>query len=311
MTELDKKLQALREKVARKQKLENAKAALYEQRGALREKVEALDAIRIKEQADVDKLENRSLANFFYNVIGKMDEQLDREREEAYAAAVKYDAALRELEDVQYDLESCLREYAALAGVEAEYLKALQDKTAMLKAAGGAEAEEILHQEQMITVWKSRKKEIYEAKVAGSQALNAAQAALQSVKKASGYATWDLLGGGLLADMAKYDALDRAQGEIEHLQRMLRRFHTELTDVSINAGIAVNVEGFTRTADYIFDGLFVDWMVSDQIGQSKEQVTQVVSQIERALSQLETRETEAECAIRDARHKIDQLVLKN
>ena len=103
-------LQELQEKVARKQKLEHTKQALYDQRAALRRRVEELDALRIKEQADVDKLENRSLANFFYNVIGKMDEQLDKEREEAYAAAVKYDAALRELEDVQADLESCLQE---------------------------------------------------------------------------------------------------------------------------------------------------------------------------------------------------------
>lgn len=304
-------LQELQEKVARKQKLEHTKQALYDQRAALRQRVEELDALRIKEQADVDKLENRSLANFFYNVIGKMDEQLDKEREEAYAAAVKYDAAVRELEDVQHDLESCLKEYTALSGVEREYLKALQTKTEALKSAGGAVGEEILRQEQHIAVWTGRKKEIDEAIAAGTQALNAAKAALQSVKKAGGYATWDMIGGGLLADMAKYDALDRAQGEIEHLQRMLRRFHTELTDVSIDSNITVNISGFTRTADYIFDGLFVDWMVSDQISQSRSQVEQVIQMIESALSQLERQQNTAEQTIREARHKIDELTLKN
>ena len=303
-------LQELQEKVARKQKLEHTKQALYDQRAALRRRVEELDALRIKEQADVDKLENRSLANFFYNVIGKMDEQLDKEREEAYAAAVKYDAALRELEDVQADLEACTREYASLSGVEREYLKAMEEKAAALKAAGGAAGEEILKQEQHIAAWQNRKKEIFEAIAAGSQARNAAQAALNSVKKASSFATWDLLGGGLLADMAKYDALDRAQGEIEHLQRMLRRFHTELTDVSIDSNISVNVTGFTQTADIIFDGLFMDWMVSSRISQSKAQVEQVIQMIESALSQLERQQAAADNAIREARHAIDRLVLQ-
>lgn len=303
-------LQELQEKVARKQKLEHTKQALYDQRAALRRRVEELDALRIKEQADVDKLENRSLANFFYNVIGKMDEQLDKEREEAYAAAVKYDAALRELEDVQADLESCLQEYAALSGVEREYLKAMEEKAAALKAAGGTAGEEILKQEQLIAAWQSRKKEIFEAISAGSHARNAAEAALSSVNKASSFATWDLLGGGLLADMAKYDALDRAQGEIEHLQRTLRRFHTELTDVSINANINVNVDGFTRAADYIFDGLFMDWSVSSRIDEAKSQVQQALSGIESALTQLERQHAAADNAIREARHTIDRLVLQ-
>jgi len=303
-------LQELQEKVARKQQLERRKEELYAQRGELRRRVEELDAIRIREQADVDKLENRSLSNFFYNVIGKMDELLDKEREEAYAAAVKYDVALRELEDVQADLEACTREYAALYGVEREYLKAMEEKAAALKAAGGAAGEEILKQEQHIAAWQNRKKEIFEAIAAGSQALNAAKGALSSVKKAGSFATWDMLGGGLLADMAKYDALDRAQGEIEHLQRMLRRFHTELTDVRINANIAVNIDGFTRTADYIFDGLFMDWAVSSRIDGSKRQVEQVIQRIESALEQLKQQQTAADNAIREARHAIDRLVLQ-
>ena len=39
----------------------------------------------------------RSLAAFFYHAVGRLDEQLDKERQEAYAAQVKYDAAAQEL----------------------------------------------------------------------------------------------------------------------------------------------------------------------------------------------------------------------
>ena len=47
-----------------------------------------LDVYKRQEQADVDRLEGHSLATFFYQVIGKMDEKLDKERQEAYAARV-------------------------------------------------------------------------------------------------------------------------------------------------------------------------------------------------------------------------------
>ena len=89
MSHFDTVLQDLQEKVARKRKLENVMTELRAQRSELFTQVDRLDAVRMKEQADVDKLEGGSLAAFFYNVIGKMDERLDKEREEAYAAAVK------------------------------------------------------------------------------------------------------------------------------------------------------------------------------------------------------------------------------
>ena len=78
MSHFDTVLQDLLEKVARKRKLENVMTELRAQRSELFTQVDRLDALRMKEQADVDKLEGGSLAAFFYNVIGKMDERLER-----------------------------------------------------------------------------------------------------------------------------------------------------------------------------------------------------------------------------------------
>ena len=48
-------------------------------------RLKKLEKSKLAEQADVDRLEGHSLAAFFYQVIGKMDEKLDKERQEAYA----------------------------------------------------------------------------------------------------------------------------------------------------------------------------------------------------------------------------------
>lgn len=80
----DEQLQKLQEQIARKRQLEAQVSELRTQRSTLSTRVRELEAIKMQEQADVDKLEGRSLAAFFYNVIGKMDEQLNKEREEAY-----------------------------------------------------------------------------------------------------------------------------------------------------------------------------------------------------------------------------------
>ena len=104
MTYYDEQLQRLQAQTARAKQLEAMLRELRGQQAALSARVQELEAVKRKEQVDVDRLEGRSLAAFFYNVTGRMDERLDKERQEAYAARVKYDAAARELEGVESDL---------------------------------------------------------------------------------------------------------------------------------------------------------------------------------------------------------------
>ena len=121
MTYYDQQLQRLQAQTARAKQLESMLRELRSQQAALSARVQELEAVKRKEQVDVDRLEGRSLAAFFYNVIGKMDERLDKERQEAYAARVKYDAAARELEAVESDLRRYESELAGLQGCEHRY----------------------------------------------------------------------------------------------------------------------------------------------------------------------------------------------
>ena len=92
---------------ARKKKLEASIDELRIQRKAYANRADELRKALSKEQADVERLEGRSLAAFFYQVVGKMDEKLTKEQQEAYAAQAKYDAAARELEGIERDLKRC------------------------------------------------------------------------------------------------------------------------------------------------------------------------------------------------------------
>ena len=310
MTYYDEKLKALQEKISRSRQLTSMLKELRGQRDTIAARVRELEAIKMDEQADVDRLEGRSLASFFYNVIGKMDERLNKEREEAYAARVKYDAAARELEAIDGDIQRCESELSDLRGCEREYEATLQEKANAVKSAGGARAEEILKLEERHAYLESQKKELREAVSAGNSARSTAESVLSSLDSAEGWGTWDLLGGGLLADMAKHSHLDEAQGAIERLQSQLRRFKTELADVTIHADMQVNVDGFLRFADYFFDGLFADWAVMDKISQSQSQVQSTKSQIDSVLSRLNSMMSAAEREQAQTKSKLDALVLE-
>lgn len=286
MAYYDEQLQQLQAQMARTKHLEARMEELRGQRDVLSDQVRELERIKLDEQSDVDRLEGRSLASFFYNVRGKRDEKLNQERREAYAARVKYDAAARELEAVEEDLRRSASELAGLGDCHRRYEAILKEKAAAVKAAGGSAAAEILRLEERCACLESQKRELQEAISAGKTAFGTANQVLSSLDSAESWGTWDLLGGGLLSDLAKHSHLDEAQSAIENLQDQLRRFKTELADVTIQSEMQVNVDGFLRFADYFFDGLFVDWAVLDKISQSQGQVQSTKSQIEGVLSQL-------------------------
>lgn len=290
----DEELQKLQQQIARKRQLDAMIGELRNQCGALMRQVEELDAIRKKEQRDVDRLEGRSLAAFFYNMSGRMDEKLDQERREAYAAAAKYSVAVRELDEVQEDLARKEAERQTLEPCEARYQAVMEEKAAAVKKAGGAAAEEILRAEECLAFLNSQSRELQEAISAGNTALNTANQILSSLGSAESWGTFDLLGGGVMTDLVKHSHLDEAQRCTEQLQAQLRRFQTELADVTIQLDVQVNVDGFLRFADYFFDGIFADWAVMDKISQAQSQIQSVKNQIETALAKLDR----MDCAIR-------------
>ncbi len=304
----DEQLQKLQQQIARKRQLESQVSELRAQRSWLSARARELESIKLAEQADVEKLEGRSLATFFYNVIGKMDEQLNKEREEAYAARVKYDAVARELSAVEEDLDRHEAELSGLRDCVRQYDALLQEKAEAVKAAGGTAAEEILKLEERMAFLEGQSRELQEAVSAGNSALGTTNQVLSGLDSAENWGTWDLFGGGLISDLAKHSHLDEAQGSIERLQSQLRRFKTELADVKISANMQVNVDGFLRFADYFFDGLFADWAVLDKINQSKEQVCSTRHQIKNVLSKLDGMQRAVEQERIQLKSKLDALV---
>ena len=156
MNYYDQQLQELLAQCARKRKLEASAAELLRQRDTYAARAEELKQAMQEEQADVDRLEGRSLAAFFYNVVGKMDEKLTQERQEAYAARVQYDAAARELAGVEEDLRRCQAELKALDGCEERYAALLREKTQAVKAAAALWPSRSSLWKSALPIWRAR-----------------------------------------------------------------------------------------------------------------------------------------------------------
>ena len=302
-------LKALWEQVAEKKVADTKYQELQAQRKSVSRRVRQLEKEKESEQADVDRLERGSLAAFFYQMGGRMDEKMDKEQQEAYAARVRYDAAARELASIDADLARLEARLKGLSGCEQRYQDALMERFREIKETNSPAAQELMESESRVVELKLRRREIREAVQAGNTALKQAGAVLESLDSARGWSTMDLVGGGIWSDLAKYDHLDEAQEQVEQLQVDLRRFKTELADVEINAEIQVTIEGFLRFADFFFDNLFTDWEVRDRIDQSIDQVRDTKRQIQRVLDKLERMEGSIKAQLEDETEKQEQIAL--
>ena len=290
--------QLFREEIAKKESLNKKLSQLQLQREDLQHHVDKLKKIMYNEQADVESLEHTNLKSIFYGMIGKKQEKLDKEKLEAYTAKLKYDSAVYELKVLEQDIINIKAQLNKISEYEYKYSEFLKEKVEKIKLSGSFEALEIMKLEEQIANKKNYKKELNEAILAGEKALISANNVLSSLDSAEDWGTFDLFGGGVISDMVKHNHLDEAQNKVEQLQSDLRRFKTELTDVTINSDIKVNIDGFLRFADYFFDSFFTDWAVLDKINESQENVKNTKRQIEEVISRLHSMENETDTQIK-------------
>lgn len=261
------------------------------------------------ERRDVERLEKTSIANAVYRLSGKLESRLERERGDVSQAQAEYEKAAEALKQSTARVEALKREAMLYGEKQRRFDQLLEDKRLWLREAGTEISLELVSREQVVKEHAQRLRELEEAERAGQRALAAAERAIECLDSADGYATWDLLGGGMIADLAKHGRLDEAEQHMEALRSQLSLFEKELNDVALDADIQVNVEGFLRMADYWFDNLFTDWTVKSRIEESHSQVQRIHQKIERLLQQIAYMKNETQRHEAYARQELQQWLI--
>lgn len=284
--QLREELAGLSEKLERKKKIETMLASLQAKETALARQVQSQGDLLAKENDDVERLERTTLTSVLLSILGRKDDRLSVEQQEALAARLKFEAAAGQLQDCRARYRELRSELILLAGCEEQYDRVYAQVLESLRA-DPVYAERVCSLEKQRGAVSRQIKELDEAITAGAAAQTQIGFVEHNLDKAEGWGTWDLMGGGMLADMAKHSRLDNAQAAAERLQVLLSRFHTELADVELNASFgSVNVDGFLRFADYFFDGLIADWSVLSRIHDSQQSVREAGWQIGNAMQKL-------------------------
>ncbi|OCN02767.1 hypothetical protein A7X67_02610 [Clostridium sp. W14A] len=306
---INDKIRLAQQGIARLRKIDAMLQNLQKQQSQINHKVAELKAVLGKENYDVAKIEDKSITSIFYSLFGKLEERVEKERKEALSARLKYDQAVRDLEDIKCQISKLSAERQNYINCQHDFDALYVEKKEQIMKNGGKAAQRILELTNQINSEKINLKEIKEAISAGRDALDSLNRVQNSLSSAEGWGTWDLLGGGLISDLAKHSHIDDAKTETENAQRLLRQFHAELADVRINSDIRIETDGFSKFADFFFDGLIADWFMQSKINQSQESVSHVQSQVHDAVHCLESMESQTNSSIGKLEVELESLIV--
>lgn len=290
LSEYNRRLAEVRSRMTDKCKIENAVREAKEREDEAQARVKELARILDAEREDVERI-NGGLRSIYYSMIGRKQEKLETEQAEADAAEAGYEAARGALAQIHERVEQLKQAQRLMMNAEREYERLLSQKEEAMRAESRY-AQTIARIEEERKALDGQLREIEEAARVGRRAESQIDQIDEALESADGYATWDLLGGGFIADSMKHERLDTAQEGLERLKALLVQFRAELADVSGLNDVQAQVSGGVRFFDYLFDGFFVDFAVKRHIEKVSESMRQTRGELRRAMTELSRAESE-------------------
>lgn len=275
-----------------------------------RHEMKKLEGIMEKEQLDVEKMSQTSLKTLFYKCLGTHDKQVAKEKEEALAAVLKYESCKKSVDELTDKLSQLTNRHYEMSKVQDKLDALYEEKRRVMASFNMPEYAKIGQLEKEISFIRREIKELKEAITPGNMAINTLNEAIELLDSAGDWGTWDLLGGGLIADMMKHDKIDKAKQAILNAQTYVQRLQVELQDVNMSLDGSIQITGGAVFADFFFDGLIADWYMQSKISQSRENVVATCGKIRKIVSTLSTqlnhKEKDLEAKEREIKRIIEQ-----
>lgn len=286
-----------------------AQLADYEQElETIEETISQLHRQLESEQKDVTKLEHLSLTNLLATLAGTKDEKLSKEKQELVVAQHKLAEAEKTKREIDQAMIEIRNKLFKLKSTDNEYQQLLLQKEKMIKESSSPSSLKLLELSEQEGLFKTHITELKEAIDAGNLVKSALKKAINSLGKAGGWGTVDLLGGGLISDMIKHQHIDDAERNLHRAQTCMRQFQKELLDVQQQAHFEINISGMLKFADFFFDGLIADFMVKDKINKATHEIEYQYSQVGGILAKLNKQYMEHKAQLENVQREKQEII---
>lgn len=284
----------LKEKLRKYNKVMSMKEIKSEELKRKEGQRDELKHILEKEKKDYEKLEALSLNSIFFNLLGKKEEKLDKEKQEYLLAKLRYEDLQKSIDELEREIAEINELLIDYKDINNKHEELVREKEKLLIEEGGSLGLRLRDELSRIDGYKIDIKEVREAIEAGKKTSQSLERVKAKLGTARNWGIWDMVGGGFITNVAKHSAISDANAMTEELHYNLNSFKKELSDVDQFTDIQVNLSAFASFADFFLDGIFADWFVQSKINDSIDNVNaalrntdSIVEELSRNLEKLE------------------------
>ncbi|MBQ7094234.1 MAG: hypothetical protein IJN84_06950 [Clostridia bacterium] len=300
------KLVELFEKIQRKNHLEDVLKELRENIAQLEPEVRKLMTQMYIEQEDVDKIEGNGLKSFFYSLTGRKHDIIDKERQEAYDAKKKYDAANFQLETMKNDLKRYIDEYNEVRYLEPEYEKAIKEKIELIKAKGSIEAEKIAEFDKQIDEMMNKNNELRQVRTAGNGPVGTAREIIAVLQKIHNMAEFDAIARD--GDYKRRELNREAEYLTDRLYGEVRKFGQMMAKSGMNTDVEINQTKYLNNWDIFGDGFISNMVTITKLGKAIDRISAVEEGLQESLLEINTKISQIEAKQKEFYRQRDEIV---
>lgn len=246
------------------QYINNQKDFLYAHKQIL-EKLEKQLNIKqqqlLKENEDVEQLQNSTILSLFYSLTGQMDKKMEKEKQEAMQASIEYHQILNE-----YNMRKSEIEKLEKALENKPYLnQELQQLQLIIQQDNPHYNKEFKNITNKIEEYNQELKKTETSLHAGKQVKNSIEDVLKFLTKAENWGFYDIIAGKKISTAIKYSYYEEAQRAIVAAKTKLLVFGEEMRGYG---DIPLWIETIGETLmlfDYINDQSVADYIVQRKI----------------------------------------------
>lgn len=304
-SELKNKLAAL---PVLQERMESLSRRLYEAEDDIRSLLHKYQS----EALDVDELQKDKFSHTLLKLIRLYEGKVNKETQEMLSAKLEYDKAAERVKQLAQEKAELAKKISELAAdkrlFDTEYIQRENLIKSKISQQAFSSYTELERQQFELT---KQIAETDEALHAASRVISAAANAVNHLKSAEGWATYDVWGGGgILSHMAKYDHIDDAKAELNRLSSLMKDFENELRDVNLYDVCAyAGIDSTTRAVDFWFDNIFTDLNVRDKIRDDMYQIQKLMGQTDQICNRLKGNKEQIKKMLSEAEIKKNRLVM--
>ncbi|MFC6463962.1 hypothetical protein ACFP65_02960 [Marinilactibacillus sp. GCM10026970] len=238
-----------------------------------------------------DQYTKQQFKRFLTSLIGREEqyiEKIEQSRTKAY----------KHLNECTETLEQAYLEQERLENERNRLTTQLHALKQQLNETSGPYREEVLEAFSERKHLRETCEEIDEAFYIGQKILRYVYEAIDALDSAKSWSTVDMLGGGFLTDVVKYDHIDKAESIMQKVEVGLMRYQEELKDVSYSWDSGYEyLSNSHRLMDFMLDNIFTDVSNYNKIQDNLSSLENLLNQITTSQNRLSALRKQVEIEI--------------